>query len=298
MTSGTSAMYADYLRRLRVADPGTPSTEGLFALHRAHVERVPFENLGIQLGRPPGIDPELSVRRLAAGTGGYCFHLNGAFSALLETLGYDVTRHYGGVAKDPASQEISGDHLTLTVRVEGAEYLVDVGLGDGPHEPLPLREGTYEQGGFPYALERLERLERLEPRVAEGEGGSGAGGWSLHNSARPAPRMNFRSAPAVMADFAPMHAWLSADEDSPFVRTLVLYRRDAGGIDALQGRVLSRIDPLGGTSKRELSDSGEFYEAVATVFGRDLGDLTPADRTALWSRVLRAHEAWAAARPA
>ncbi|MFI9063131.1 arylamine N-acetyltransferase [Streptomyces sp. NPDC053429] len=150
------------MRRLRVTDPGTPSAENLFALHRAHVERVPFENPGIQLGRPPGIDPELSVRRLAAGAGGYCFHLNGAFSALLETLGYDVTRHYGGVVPDPGSRDVSGDHLTLTVRVEGAENLVDVGLGDGPHEPLPLREGTYEQGGFPYAL------ERLEPQEAEG----------------------------------------------------------------------------------------------------------------------------------
>lgn len=47
-----------------------------------------------------------------------------------------------------------------------------------------------------------------------------------------------------------------------------------------------------------MSDSGEFYEVLADVFGRDLGDLTPADRTALWSRVLRAHEAWAAARSA
>ncbi|MEU6895196.1 arylamine N-acetyltransferase [Streptomyces sp. NPDC046557] len=288
MTSGTfAAIYADYLRRLGITDPGaTPSAEVLFALHRAHVERVPFENLDIQLGRPPGIDPELSVRRFAAGRGGYCFHLNGAFAALLETLGYGVTRHYGGVNKDPAARKVSGDHLTLTVRVEGAEYLVDVGLGDGPHEPLPLREGAYEQGGIPYAL------ERPEPPTGEGEG------WSLHNPTRPMTRTNFRSAPAAMADFAPMHAWLSADEDSPFVRTLVLCRRDAGGIDVLQGRVLSRVDPVGGGSRRELSGSGEFFDAIATVFGRNLDDLTPADRTALWSRVLRAHEAWAAAQSA
>lgn len=72
---------------------------------------------------------------------------------------------------------------------------MDVGLGDGPHEPLPLREGTYEQGGFPYAL------ERLEPQEAE----AGAGGRGPE-PAQPGPpklRMNFRSAPAVMADFPP-----------------------------------------------------------------------------------------------
>ncbi|MFJ6721600.1 arylamine N-acetyltransferase [Streptomyces sp. NPDC091259] len=106
--------------------------------------------------------------------------------------------------------------------------------------------------------------------------------------------MGFRSAPATTADFAPLHAWLATDEDSPFRRALVLGRRDAAGIDVLQGRVLSRVDPVGGTSKRELSDDAEFFDAVTTVFGRNVDDLTPADRTALGARVLRAHEARAA----
>lgn len=107
---------------------------------------MPYENIDIQLGRPPGIDPELSARRLAAGRGGYCFHLNGAFSALLEALGYDVTRHVGGVCKEPDARGVNGDHLALVVRVDGAAFFVDAGLGDGPHEPLPLREDTFERG--------------------------------------------------------------------------------------------------------------------------------------------------------
>ncbi|MEJ8643110.1 arylamine N-acetyltransferase [Streptomyces sp. MS1.HAVA.3] len=138
-----SGIYTDYLRRIGITDAGSPSAEGLFALHRAHVERVPFENTDIQLGRPPGIDPELSVRRLAAGRGGYCFHLNGAFAALLEHLGYDVTRHIGGVYEAPDAQDVSGDHLALTVRVDGRAYFVDVGLGDGPTSRCPCwRAGT------------------------------------------------------------------------------------------------------------------------------------------------------------
>lgn len=282
----SSGIPAGYLRRLGVTDPGTPSAEGLFALQRAHLERVAYDNVGIQLGRPPGIDPERSARRIAAGGGGYCFHLNGAFALLLSSLGYDVTRHLGGVNADPASRAVSGDHLALTVRVGGEAYFVDAGLGDGPHEPLPLRAGTYERGRFRYVMERLEPLD--------GEGP----GWTYRNPGGPMPRVNFRDAPAATADFAAKHAWLSTAAESPFVRTFALLRRDADGVDVLRGRVLSRIDPARGTSERELADPEEFRAAVEGVFGRRLDDLTPADRAALWAAACRSHEAWLARKSA
>ncbi|MFE2325102.1 arylamine N-acetyltransferase [Streptomyces sp. NPDC059385] len=280
----TSGIFDGYLHRLGVTGPGVPSAEGLFALQRAHLERIAYENIDIQLGRPPGIDPELSARRFGAGRGGYCYHLNGGFAALLESLGYDVTRHLGGVLFDAASREVGGGHLTLTVRVGETVYWVDAGLGDGPHEPLPLREGTYEQGGFRYALERLEPLD--------GEGP----GWSLLSPDMHAPRVNFRDAPATTADFEERHAWLSTAEDSPFVRTFVMYRRDAEGADLLRGRVLTRIDAAKGTTERELAGEEELFDVIGGVFGRRLDDLTPADRTALWARVDRAHGVWLASR--
>ncbi|OKK18511.1 hypothetical protein AMK16_19710 [Streptomyces sp. CB00455] len=280
-----SAIRAGYLERLGTTDPGSPCAEGLFALHRAHLERVPYENIDIQLGRPPGIDPALSARRFAAGRGGYCYHLNGAFALLLESLGYEVTRHTGGVNADPAERGVNGGHLTLTVRVDGAAYFVDAGLGDGPHEPLPLREGVYARGGGARYV-----LERLEPLDGEGPG------WTYRNPGGPMPRMNFRDAVATMSGFEGMHRWLSTGADSPFVRTLALLRRDARGIDVLRGRVLSRIEPAKGTSERELADRDELFEVIATVFGRRLDDLTPVDRAALWARVCATHEDWLASR--
>ncbi|MFE2307650.1 arylamine N-acetyltransferase [Streptomyces sp. NPDC059431] len=275
----TSGIYAAYLRRLGIGDPGVPSAEGLFALQRAHLERVPYENLDIQLGRAPGIDPELSVRRFAAGRGGYCFHLNGGLAALLDHLGYDVTRHVGGVYKESEAEAAErgegGDHLALTVRVEGAEYYVDAGLGDGPYEPLPLREGSYGQGAFTYSLERLA-----------------AGGWIYRHPGSSAPIVTFRPEPAATADFEAEHVRLSTSEDSGFVRAFAALRRDADGIDALRGRVLSRTDPVNGTTERVLDGPEEFYAVLEGVFGRELDDLTPADRAALWTRVALAHEAW------
>ncbi|MET9855462.1 arylamine N-acetyltransferase [Streptomyces sp. NPDC006450] len=302
MPSGTSAdprpgTYAAYLRRLGIEEPGAPSVEGLFALQRAHVERVPYENVDIQLGRAPGIDPELSARRFAAGRGGYCFHLNGAFAALLDHLGYEVTRHVGGVYKESqpeaAAPGVSGDHLALTVRVPGAgqadadagsigSYFVDTGLGDGPHEPLPLREGAYRQGAFAYFLERLPGT-----------------GWLYRHPGSSAPLVKFRAepaGPAGTAGFEAEHVRLSTSEDSGFVRTFAALRRDADGIDALRGRVLSRTDPVRGNTERVLDGPEEFYAVLEGVFGRALDDLTPTDRSALWTRVASAHESWAATR--
>ncbi|MCY0927101.1 arylamine N-acetyltransferase [Streptomyces sp. H27-H1] len=303
MTPGTSTAprpgaYAAYLRRLGIEEPGAPSAEGLFALQRAHLERIPYENVDIQLGRAAGIDPELSVRRFGAGRGGYCFHLNGAFAALLDHLGYEVTRHVGGVYTESESEAAvrgeSGDHLALTVRVaaagdakdteaaEATEYYVDAGLGDGPYEPLPLREGPYRQGAFSYSLERLPKT-----------------GWLYRHPGSSAPLVSFRTEPAGTAGtagFEAEHLRLSTSEDSGFVRAFAALRRDADGIDVLRGRVLSRIDPVKGNTERVLDGPEEFYATLEGRFGRELDDLTPTDRTALWTRVSRAHETWLATR--
>src|SRR5258705_13620241 len=91
-----------YLARLGLAQSGPgrlspPSAEGLAMLQRAHLQHVPYENLDIQLGRPTTINPYESTARILSGRGGYCYHLNGAFSLLLSALGYAVRWHIAGV---------------------------------------------------------------------------------------------------------------------------------------------------------------------------------------------------------
>ena len=80
-----------------------PSIDALRELHRRHSERVPYETMWIHSGESWGIDPVDSVVRIALeGRGGYCYHLNGAFGALLHSLGYAVRAHVGGVAPHAA----------------------------------------------------------------------------------------------------------------------------------------------------------------------------------------------------
>jgi N-hydroxyarylamine O-acetyltransferase len=213
--------------------------------------------------------------------GGYCYHLNGAFSALLGALGYRVTRHVGGV--QPTHEAPAGataGHMALTVEglpdeacPEGA-WMIDVGLGAALHEPVPLREGAYRQGPFEFGVRRSDAVSE---------------GWRLDNDPRGSfVGMDFRAEPAEIADFAAMHEYLSSSPESGFVRISVVQRRDSDGADVLRGLVLTRLgaDPAPGTVLRSRA---EWYEALADVFGLTLEDVGIGERERLWARLVTAH---------
>jgi N-hydroxyarylamine O-acetyltransferase len=265
-----------YLNRLGVAaEP--PGLAALRRLHAAHVERVPYEALEIQLGRPTPLEPSASLARILRGRGGYCFHLNGAFSALLRALGYRVTRHIGGVQGHAGDRpNLDRNHLALTVTglpdAPETAWLVDAGLGDGLHEPLPLREGTHVQGPHTYRLGPSE--------VAPG-------GWRFeHDTTGTFVAMDFAPGPAEMADFAEKHAWLSTAPESGFVRVCVLQRRDATGVDTLRALTLDRH------GVKELVESpGDWWTAAGDVFGIPEALFTAEERERLWRQVVTQHEA-------
>lgn len=272
----TSIDVRGYLVRLGLGDiSGPPSTELLFALHRAHLERVSYEAIHAQFADPVGIDPAASVARITAGRGGYCYHLNGAFAALLEHFGFPVVRHRAGVQprfEDPPG--VLGNHMTLTVHTEGRDWLVDVGLGDGFHEPLPLRQGVYDQGPFSYALVPSDVVPN---------------GWRFTHDRRGAfPRMDFAREPVTLDVFAEKHVWLSTSPESSFVRTCVALRRDVKGVDNLTGCVLGRVDASGETVTT-LTTASDWFAALADVFDLPLTDLGPERRDTLWAKVHAAH---------
>ncbi|GLW07513.1 arylamine N-acetyltransferase [Microtetraspora sp. NBRC 13810] len=282
---------AGYLRRLglgRLAGQEA-SVEGLHALHRAHAERVPYECLEIWLGRPTTVDPTESARRIVLGGGGYCFHLNGAFSLLLSALGYEVTRHVGGVQGSAAAAAgANADHLVITVsglpapQSPEGRWLVDLGMGDGLHDPLPLVAGVYEQGPFTFGLRPSEAVP---------------GGWRFDHDGRGSfLGMDFRSEPTGMSAFAGQHARLTTSPDSGFVRVATVARRDATGADMLRGLVLTRVGELAGT--RTLEEPEDYFTALADVFGLTLSDVGHDERGDLWRRLVAAHQHWLTTRAA
>jgi len=81
-----------YLNRIGFDGAPRQRADTLRALHAAHLETVPFENLDIHLGRPIVLDEAAFFDKIVRrGRGGFCFELNGLFAALLRALGFDVT---------------------------------------------------------------------------------------------------------------------------------------------------------------------------------------------------------------
>ena len=276
-------LAAAYLELLDVgAVPGGVDEATLRRLQVAHVGRVPYETLDIVLGRPPGIDPIDSVRRIVGGRGGYCYHLNGAFSALLAWLGGDVTRHVAGVQRrgdDPPGP--NGNHLGLTARTQdGRQWLVDVGLGDGPAEPLPLAIGVHVQQSRRYRLARSTHAQD---------------GWRFeHDPTGSFEGFDMESSNAAIGDFAQMHAYLSTE--SGFARTVTAQRRVGGRIEILRGCVFTEVtqDKI---RTQEITDPADWWTLVIDRFRLAYGDLPRDERAALWRRVLADHETWRAIQP-
>jgi N-hydroxyarylamine O-acetyltransferase len=275
-----------YLRRLGLAEVPPPTLDALFALHRAQLERIPYESVWIWLGERRTIEPLDSVRLLLAGRGGYCYHLNGALATLLGWLGFDVRWHVAGVQAVPEEEAgANGNHLALTVAGlpspanEAGTWLCDAGLGHGPHEPVPLVPGIHRQGPFSFGIAPSAAVE---------------GGWRFQTDPRmSALGMDFEPGPAQVADFTARHEFLQSDPRSGFVRVVTAFRRDREGLDGLRGRVLRRVTGTGETAT-ELTTSADWFAALADVFDLPLADVDDERRADLWRRVDAAHEDWLA----
>ncbi len=128
-----------YLRFLGLA-PAAPSLGVLAHLLRAHLHRIPFENISklyyfrrlADLGWkvPPS---ETWVENVVTRNfGGTCFTINSTFYRLLTLLGYDTR----------LMRVAGGGHLSVGVRLDDRLYLVDPALGVPLFEPADLLKPT------------------------------------------------------------------------------------------------------------------------------------------------------------
>jgi N-hydroxyarylamine O-acetyltransferase len=274
-----------YLSGLGLDSALPPTLESLVRLHRAHLEQVPYENLGIMLGRPPSVDPRDCLERVArVGRAGYCFHQNGAFELALRALGYDVTRRQGHVWSDE-SQRHTGSLNHLALVVSGlptdanptGQWWADVGLGDAFVDPLPVVEGTYEQDGFRYSIGEVD-----------------GGGWSFrHDPSGVFTGVEVTGDEVGLGSVEAAHAELSHPETGHFARFLAVYRRSTRGVDAILGCRLLRID-RSGAHEDELTTYDEWRAALADVTALNLDDVDTDDLRRLWIRTRQDHDEWLA----
>ena len=128
----------EYLRRIGVENANiAANAENLKFLQRQHLLHVPFENLDIHWMRPIVLENKAFYDKIVGdGRGGFCYELNGLFYELLGEIGFEskiislkVSRGNGVFSPEYA-------HMAIITRIDGKEYLVDVGFGEFIAEPL------------------------------------------------------------------------------------------------------------------------------------------------------------------
>ncbi|GLZ80605.1 arylamine N-acetyltransferase [Actinorhabdospora filicis] len=143
----TPAQLDGYLDRIGFHGTAAADLETLNALHRAHLGAIPYENLDVHLRRKLSLDADdLYAKMVVDRRGGYCFEQNALFWYVLRAFGFTVAPIDGQASRELAGHSPVPTHMPLIATVEGRRYLVDVGVGDGFHEPLPLEVGEYADG--------------------------------------------------------------------------------------------------------------------------------------------------------
>ena len=264
-----------YLARVGYEGTLEPTPATLYALHRAHLLAIPYENLDIHLGRTLTLSlPDIFDKLVTQKRGGWCFEMNGLFAWVLRELGFSVTLLGAAVVRPNAPLKVQldrlPDHLSLRVDLE-RPYLADVGFGDGLLEPLPLEPGAYRQGFFDFALTQTEDV------------------WYFQNHPHgAAPGFVFGLEPHRLADFAETCTTLQTSPESGFVRVTVCQRMTETGVVTLRGAIFREVTAAG-VEERVLGSAEDFDRVLRERFGLGLPETSD-----LWPRIWASHQAWAA----
>lgn len=125
----------EYLKVIKYEGVINKNIETLREIHRQHLINIPFENLDIMNKIPLEFNfGSLYNKIIKEGRGGLCYELNGLFLKLLGEIGFDA--HYLGAQVSEYGNEY--DHVLLMVKLDGENWLLDVGFGDNFLYPIKL----------------------------------------------------------------------------------------------------------------------------------------------------------------
>jgi N-hydroxyarylamine O-acetyltransferase len=263
---------AAYLDRIGYAGPVRPDLATLRAVHRAHLQAIPYDSLDVQLGRPLTIDPADAYDKIVGRRrGGWCYEMNGLMGWALGEIGFSVTRMAGAAMRAERGDSTIGNHLVLRVDLPGepVPWIADVGFGDGILDPFPLKAGDLTAEGHRFRLEALDEVW-----------------WRFHNHEfGGAKSFDFTLPPADPAVLAERCDWLQSAPDSPFVMNVICQRWRGNEVLQLLGRTYRQIRP-GVREERIIASADEMMTVLRDDFTLDVPEAA-----ALWPGVVARHEA-------
>lgn len=240
-----------YLARIGYAGAVAPTLEVLRAIHRAHLLSVPFENLDISRGRKIVVDQDACVRKIVEEhRGGFCYEMNGAFAALLQAIGFQLTLLSARVARQDASFGPEFDHLTLRVDLD-RPWLADVGFGESFIEPLRLLPGIAQKDGSQIY------------RVSENAGALQLEKWDTDGTWKAQYRFTLQA--RQIQEFAEMCDYHQTSPDSSFTRKRLCTRATPEGRITLSDLKLI-IARDGKKEERMLASEEEWRTALRQYF--------------------------------
>jgi N-hydroxyarylamine O-acetyltransferase len=241
-----------YLARIGYSGELAPTLETLRGLHLAHAANIPFENIDILLGRSIELDLlSLQAKLVAKKRGGYCFEQNTLFAAVLESIGFSVTR-LGARVLMGTDHIRPRTHMLLSVAAEGSDWLADVGFGgDGLLWPVLLdQKEPVDIFGRAYRVDDRGITKVLQTMRSDG--------WfDLYS---------FTLEPQHHIDYVVANHYTSTHPDSVFVKTLVVQRMTQDSRWILRDRELTEVNS-NGTTIRTLPDDEAVLAELAGVFG-------------------------------
>jgi len=250
----TDLDLAAYFQRIDYTGDTDPRLPVLEALHRHHAMTIPFENLDVLVDKPISLDlADLQAKLVRSRRGGYCFEQNLLFAAVLERLGFDVTRLaarvlYRGPQPRPRT------HMLMRVRIDGDDFIADVGFG-GEGLLLPIRllaDHRTQHHAWSYRVRRAASDEWvLQSCWAED--------WQ--------DLYSFNLVAQLPVDFEPANHYVSTHPQSRFRQTLTAQRVTPETRYVLRDRELIIDHGPDQRDSRMLRGESEILDVLRDTFG-------------------------------
>ncbi len=248
-----------YLDRIGWSGALEPTLPALTALMRAHMARIPFENLDVLLGRGIRIDLDSVYAKLVvAKRGGYCYEHSTLFRAVLEDAGFAPSLHSARVIMVAPRSASPRTHMFLSVTIDRQTFVLDPGFGGhGPLVPVPLVEHQELRDG-----PDVHRMMRRD------------GEWVLEAQMHGAMAPLWMSTlePESPIDFVMANHFTATWPESPFVQRLMLRALTKNGRVSVMNREMTLARGVG-LEKTQIADRAALRALLAGDFGIDLPEV-------------------------
>lgn len=238
----------EYLRRIGIEQTNLePTLENLRLLQRQHLLHVPFENLDIHWKTPINLDKEKFYEKIVSERrGGFCYELNGLFFELLGEIGFESKIISLKVSRGNGVFSAEYAHLAIITRIDGEEYLLDVGFGDFVAAPLEFVldiEQTDETGVF-----TIRKFDEDYFEVAKKDGDE----WKSE--------CIFTTLPRQLKEFSEMCDYQQTSPESNFTKRKICSQMTESGRKTLTGTKF--IETKNGEKSETDVDSEEEFNQI------------------------------------